>query len=252
MAAPAPIRSALRGEPPGAFETRLIQAYLVEVIVPCATLIDGHYPFGDGPDLALGDFGRVFGTRGLFDTFFNEHLADVVETSKRPWTLRRSSLPVPNDMLRTVEQAVRIREMFFAGGSQTPELQFSVRLSRVDPAATRFVLAIDGQRAEAGPGVDSLQPMIWPGGQTGGETYLSTEDRAASPAKVAFSGPWAAFRMADALALPRAPQGTAGLNAAIVRPTQFQRAQITIETAGSNPFASREWRQFRCSSTPTR
>ena len=98
----------------------------------------GRYPFGSGSDMPLSDFAEVFGHGGLYDKFFTENLEKLADTSQRPWAWRPDSVAPSSAMLAQFERAERIRQMFFDPGGKTPQLAFTMRLSNLDPAATRF------------------------------------------------------------------------------------------------------------------
>ena len=99
-------------------------------------------------DVALADFGTVFGSDGVFDRFFKDYLENQVDTSRRPWSWRPGSIRPSSRMLETFEAAYAVREIFFAKGSQTPALNFWVTVANLDPSASRFILQIDGQNLD--------------------------------------------------------------------------------------------------------
>jgi type VI secretion system protein ImpL len=152
-------------------------------------------------------------------------------------------------ILAQLERADRIRQMFFAPGGKTPELPFTVRLSNLDAGATRFYVDIDGQRLEVKPQAESRYTIVWPGPEKKGNAVAVFEDRVGAPEPAnSIGGPWAWFRLIDATGTP-SPQAPSDDLLSTLRPhTNYHAAEMTIEAANAakNPFASREWRQFRC------
>jgi type VI secretion system protein ImpL len=223
--------------------------YQSEIVAACRARVEGRYPFGAGEDMSLSDFAEVFAAGGLYDKFFADNLEKLVDTSQRPWSWRPDSVASSPGMLAQFERVERIRQMFFTAGSKTPKLEFTVKLSKLDPTATRFYVYIDGQSFDAKPGAESRWPVIWPGGEKGGAAYATFEDRIAAPEQVlGYVGPWAWFHMMDAA---MAPQPTADAVPVLSLQTKYHRALVTIEAsrAGGNPFAARDWRHFECGSS---
>jgi type VI protein secretion system component VasK len=131
-----------------------------------------------------------------------------------------------------------------------PRLAFTVRLSGLDPLATRFYLNLDDQRSQVMPGAEMRWPVVWPGDpQKPGILITAFEDRVAAPEQaLAFEGPWAWFELIDA-ATPSAPAQPEGDLATALRvQTKYHSVMITIEASDArrNPFAARDWRQFGC------
>jgi type VI secretion system protein ImpL len=218
------------------------QHYEDEVLTRCRLLVQDRYPLGIGQDITLADFGEVFGYGGLFDKFFNERLKGLVEVSPRGWEWRPESV-VPSagtrSLLAQLERADRIRQMFFTQGSKMPELAFTVRLSGLDSAATRFYLDIDDQRTEVKPGAPGNFNIQWPGKQ--GYVRAVFEDNVAAPDTIwSRQTPWALFKVID-------ENRADGSSAALRFRSKYHTAQASIEAPPvRNPFTSTDWRQFRC------
>jgi type VI secretion system protein ImpL len=228
--------------------TVLEKQYQGEVVAQCRALVEGRYPFGSGTEMALTDFADVFGYGGLYDKFFTDKLDKLVDRLQRPWTWRPDSVKPSPRWLPQFERAEGIRQMFFSPGSKTPELGFTLRLSNLDPSATRFYVYIDGQRFDVKPGAESRSPVVWPGPEKRGIAYATFEDRVAAPEQAkGFDGPWAWFKLIDATRLPSAQSDT-DLVSVLRFQTKHHQAQVTIEAsnATSNPFGARDWRQFTC------
>jgi type VI secretion system protein ImpL len=229
----------------------LERLYQSEIVGRCRQLVGERYPFGTATEIPLATFGEVFGYGGLYDKFFSEKLDPLVDRTPARWSWRPGSVNASPGLLEQFERVERIRQMFFSPGSKTPEIRFSVRLSNVDPSAIRFYLNIDGQQFEAKPGADSNAPAVWPGADKdkGARAVTVFEDRTAAPdRKHTIGGQWALFRLIDDT-IARAPTAVdSDLETMLQVQTKFHKATVTIEasSAASNPFASRDWRQFRC------
>jgi type VI secretion system protein ImpL len=228
--------------------TVLEKEYQGEVVAQCRGRVEGRYPFGGGSDMTLADFSDVFGYGGVYDKFFTDNLDKLVDRLQRPWAWRPDSVKPSPRWLAQFELAEHIRQMFFSPGSKMPELDFTVRLSNLDPSATRFYVSIEGQVSAITPGTESRTPVVWPGPEKKGVAFATFEDRIAAP-EVArrFDSPWALFRLIDSARLPSAQPET-DLVSVLRFETKYHRAQVTItaSNATSNPFGTRDWRQFSC------
>jgi type VI secretion system protein ImpL len=231
--------------------TRVLEkVYQEEVVARCRVLIQGRYPFGNGGEMALADFGEVFGHGGLFDKFFTDRIDKLVDRSQRPWSWRPESVDPPAGLLAQFELAEHIRQMFFSTGSKTPLVAFIAQLSGLDAAALRFYFNINDQQAEVKPGLESKTPMEWPGPGKRSLAVAVFQDQTAAPeqAKGFDSGPWALFKLIDDARVPSAPGQADDLETTLRFQTAFHKAQVVLQAtnAASNPFASRDWRQFKC------
>jgi type VI secretion system protein ImpL len=229
---------------------QLNREYSNDVVARCRQMVGDRYPFGNSTEMTLAAFGDVFGYGGVYDRFFTERMEKFVDRTPTGLAWRTGMVNGSQTMLEQFERVERIRQAFFTPGSKSPELRFSIRLSNVDASATRFYLNVDGQQFEGRPGGDSNAPAVWPGiDKAGGRAVAVFEDRMAAPDRASnIGGPWAWFRLIDQT-IARAPtsQETEPETTLQVQ-TKFHKATVTIEasSAASNPFASRDWRQFRC------
>jgi type VI secretion system protein ImpL len=221
--------------------------YEQQVLPPCQQRIANRYPFASAaqPDVQLADFGMVFGPGGLFDKFFTDHLAAQVDMSGSEWAWRPGSVSPSRHLLDQFQAAQRVRDMFFAPGSKTPEVKFAVILTDLDRDASRFVLQIDGLNIDEKHLPPVRTPVVWPG-PVAGPTGFAFEARFFDPPK-RFGGPWAWFRMIDAT-VEGAPDAQQRIRLNVH--DTYHRAYVTVEAAraGDNPFATRGWRQFSCES----
>jgi type VI secretion system protein ImpL len=228
----------------------LDKLYEGQVVARCKVQIEGKYPFGTGSEIPLAEFGDVFGYGGLYDKFFTEQLDKLVDTLSTPWTWRAAPMSSSPDLLPQFQRVERIRRMFFANGSKSPELNFTLTLSSLDKDATRFYLELNGQRYDVKPGAAGGSPAVWPGQGKTGYVYAAFEDRVAAPERInPFQGPWALLKLVDVTRQPPVPgQSDGDLASTLHFSTKYHQAQVTIEApnTASNPFAASDWRQFTC------
>ena len=218
--------------------------YASQVVSDCSALVAGRYPLdpASASDAAPGDFAHVFGPGGVFDSFFRDHLAQLVDTSRSPWRWRAGAAAGSAAMLQQFERAQRIREVFFGTGSQTPQVRFNLLPDTLDPTVTAFRMSIDGQPFQYQHGPVRSVSMQWPG--SSGQASFEFDSPSGPVAGPAFQGPWALFRLLDQ---------------ARVEPLSGSRYRLTFSAGGKsmsaildaasirNPFARNVAAGFRCS-----
>ena len=223
----------------------LDQRYRQQVVNQCEQLIAGRYPFSAGSrvDVPLADFGRVFGAGGIYDAFFKDNLAPLVDTTRSPWAWRSGSPAGASPaMLRQFEAAEQIRQRYFGSAAPLPELQFTLTPVELDREANRFSLEVDGQTLDYRHGPVRSLPVKWPG-PAPGAAAMTLEDRAGVQANRSFQGPWAWFRLLDAATL----KAQTDVRIDAVLQLGGHQATVVIEPASSrNPYQGTGVRQFRC------
>jgi type VI secretion system protein ImpL len=225
----------------------LERLYQQRVLEPCSKAIAGRYPFdpGSADDVLLVDFARVFGPGGLFDAFFTENgLGQYVDDRGSSWTWRRGGEVLPRAILAKFEAAQSLRTMFFRRGPGLPQVDFSVILTDVDAATTRFVLEIDRQIADDRNGTLRKWPRHWPNSDPG--MAVATFIDVAGPwPSLKREGPWAWFRLFD----EGRPQRTSDQRVALLFQNVSHRARVIVEADSiRNPFTDQDWRRFSCGS----
>jgi type VI secretion system protein ImpL len=177
----------------------LARRYDEQVSRECQQLIATHYPLSrdSSSDVPLDDFAHVFGPSGVFETFFRENLAALVDTTHSPWQWRRGAAPIggSNAILRQFEIVKSIRESYFREGAAIAEVRFSLTPESLDATATRFTLNAHGQSMEYRHGPQQSRPFVWPGTST--DVSFNFEDSGGTTPGAELQGPWAWFRLLD-------------------------------------------------------
>jgi type VI secretion system protein ImpL len=223
----------------------LSRRYQTEVASECQQLIAGRYPFvaRSTSEVALADFGRVFGPGGVFDTFFKERMAPLVDTSTSPWRWKQGAAGIGSGTsLTQFQTADRIRQIYFPPGSQLPTMHFNLAPESLDSAVPRLAIDIDGQSIEYRHGPIRSQPIAWPGPSPGQVTVLFEESGGGGPNR-SYQGPWALFHLLDDASI----QPQSDVRYLVTLSAGGRTARLTLEAASvRNPFARNELRSFRC------
>lgn len=220
--------------------------YRAEVVSACRELLGRRYPFNraSGEDVALGDFGTLFERGGIYDAFFQENLAPLVDTSRSPWRWRDQARAVGAGAvdLGQFQLVDRIRQEFFPAGSGGPTFAFTLTPDYLDAQSLRFTLEVDGQQLDYRHGPPRSIAMSWPASAAGQATVVFEAADGGRP-NVSHRGPWAWFRLLDA---------------AQVRPLSPTRFELTFKAGGRearvildaasarNPLVNREYQRFSC------
>jgi type VI secretion system protein ImpL len=231
----------------GAAGAELLRRYEEEIIPTCNDIVGARYPFqaASHEDVPIADFGRLFGYGGLFDTFYKSHLADLVDTTSRPWRWKASqsgAAPGSEALLREFERAQAIREIYFRPGSDHPEFAFSLAPASLDSEATRVVLDVDGQSLEYRHGPIRPVQEKWPG-PANGSAAVSFEERGGAHPSLSYQGPWAWFHMIDAGRL----QPDTAVRWRLTYSLGGHTAEFALEPVSVfNPLGKTELQRFSC------
>jgi type VI secretion system protein ImpL len=241
----AQIGSESQAETIGQASEELGRRYETEVAGECRQLIANRYPFAAGSgEVALADFARMFAPGGVYEKFFNDHLAQLVDTTRDPWRWKEGAVGIgSNDMLVRFQHVDRIRQVFFRPGSQLPEVRFSLTPDSLDAAVRRLAIDIDGQSVDYRHGPTRSQSLTWPGPAPGQASVLFEETNGAGPNR-AYKGAWAFFHLLDDAGL----QPQSETRYAVTLGAGARSARVMLDASSvRNPFGRNELRGFRCS-----
>ncbi len=216
-----------------------------EVTQECRNEIVTFFPFNDSSrHLPPGTFARFFGPGGTMDQFYNDHL--------RNYTVRTSGGLKPDldspvgqrlgpHALKQFDRALQIQRAFFASGSQTPEVNMSIKHVTSSPGIGVAQLTIHGEFIQTQPDSSPAQ-FIWPG-ETIGVSIRLVPTQLGDGAEFSFSqGRWDVAKWLKS--------GAAKLNGnvATVRFTiQGQSITYRVEFESSTvPFLMPALQQFAC------
>lgn len=159
--------------------------------------IAGLYPLdaNASEEVSLADFSQFFGHGGTIDAFFNEHLADHVDTSSDPWRLS-TDLNIRGGSLRFFQRANRIRNAFFEDGTKNLKVPYAVQPVYLDNRVTQFSIEAGGDEMVYRHGPARKHHFEWPG-TSGDVVRIAVNPGSTSDAVVQrkFQGEWGLFRL---------------------------------------------------------
>ncbi len=179
-----------------AVTSELNAIWRADILPFCQAALNDRYPFSpeSAVDVNVRDFARLFGPGGLIDAFMNDHLISYVDTASQPWKWR-ADFGLDSSALAAFEQARRIRDDLFPGGSG-PVMNFTLEPKDLSPTVTRVTLNLDGQSLVYYNNATRPQPMTWPGKDGTGVITLAFQPIDGSPEViVSETGSWAWLRL---------------------------------------------------------
>jgi type VI secretion system protein ImpL len=203
-----------------------------ELAPACARAVSQRYPFvrGAAEEMSRDDFARTFGAGGLFDSFFQRHLAAHADAAR-------------GDGAASFRRAQAIRDAFFRDGGRALGTRLEFRLLELDAGASEFTLDVDGQVLRFKRGATQPQSIDWLtlGGNTGRVNVLMTPSAGNG---YTFNGPWALLRLLDRT---RVERGASPERALISFDIEGRRARFEVRSAGThNPLLRQDLEPFQC------
>ena len=230
----------------GEANKELANRYQTEVASECRQLLSGRYPFSTaGNDVGLADFGRLFAPSGLFDSFYRERLAALIDNSRKPWRWREGAGAIggSSGLLGQFQNVEEIRQMYFGPGANSPEIRFTLTPESLDAGVRRLAIDIDGQLVEYRHGPQRTVAVQWPGPSPGQASILFEESGGSGPNK-SYRGSWALFRLLEQAQIQPQADGRTYL---VTFNVGGRSARLTLEASSArNPFGRSGLRGFRC------
>lgn len=205
------------------------------------------YPFNPQAkeDASLDAFERFFKPDGVLDTFYQQNLKLFVEN--RRGMNGEDNVMIREDVLRQLEMAQNIRDTFFSrqNGLGT---QFAIETVSLSGNKRRSVLNLDGQLVDYAQGRNFRAHLVWPNTMREGNesklTLIGANGKA--PRSIAFSGPWAQFRLFGAGQLTSVEEGSFTARFSVDGGTMTYRVHTDAQ---DNPFAGGLFSQFHLPET---
>ena len=165
----------------------------------CAAAIAGRYPFDRNAEreVAVDDFVRVFGPKGVFESFFADKLEPFVDTSADPWRWKGAfgTAGPASDTLVQFGRAHQIRQAFFSRGDQ-PSVSVTIKPETLDDSATAVILEVQGERVVYFHSRILPKTILWPARERSNVSQLIFQPGGWDQA-LSYSGTWSPMRLFD-------------------------------------------------------
>lgn len=165
--------------------------------------IQGRFPFSQQTDayVNLINFGEFFGNGGVFSQFFQTYLSPFINTSHLTWSQYQvggQSLGLSRETVSALEQADKIRAMYFANNDKTPSVNFSLQPRILDLQSSSVALQLAGQSLSYRHGPQQLYVWHWPAAGDMQQVLLAFNDFSGKTSSNTLEGPWAWFQLLNA------------------------------------------------------
>jgi type VI secretion system protein ImpL len=241
------VASEVDAEVTGASVAQLSQAFNGQVTQACQQVIEGRYPFTptSDRDVPLPDFARLFAPGALFDHFFSQNLASLVDTSQPQWTWRQDNAvtrSLSTATLRQFQRAAEIRDAFFPNGGNAPSISFTVMPTSVTGAES-VVLKINATTIESQPTGNTPTTVEWPGPDPDNHSAVAFKASTFSDVSlIERRGPWAFYHLLDAATKQSRGDGFVATFTQKDKSASYEFAANSI----NNPLLLPALRDFRC------
>ena len=241
----------------GEFENKIVGARVADlqgelkgsVTRKCLDVVSGKYPFAADSkrDVPMTEFSRLFGPNGVFDSFYKTKLAGLVDTSGTQWTWKQNSKlsqELSQKSLLQFQKAARIKDAFFTGQGNSPNVKFALILRSMSQKAPSTTFEVNGAKLESPNGVESRGDFEWPGSSPDGTASVSMPAAEGAVSELKFTGPWALHRLIGQAALRQS--GNKAVASFVVKGREVTY-QMTFDTL-DNPFTIISQVKFSCPS----
>jgi type VI secretion system protein ImpL len=129
--------------------------------------IANRFPFNSSGDqeVAILRFIHFFGNPGTVINFYNDYLQAFIDTSHTDWhwkMIDNNKLPFSEEMLRRLQQAIRIHQSFFPNNDNKLSVQFSLKPYNVGKKIKVVKLNIDDAQFIDQGNIKSTHVVSWP------------------------------------------------------------------------------------------
>jgi len=231
-------------------KTRLNEDLHAQVTEFCEKATKQRYPFlvVSNLDITQEDFISLFGPGGKLDSFYQQQLATLVDTSEHHWQFKQTQdMPLTTGAdLDEFRKAKVIREVFFPGGSRTPSLSFVFKPIEMDASIEQFTLDVDGQLLKYAHGPQVPMALNYPGQKGSMQVRVAISPPTPSGnSGFVLEGPWALFRLFQSVRVESAAGQAERFRATIAVDDRKTVFEVTAKSV-QNPLGLRELTEFRC------
>ncbi len=181
----------------------LVRQWQQEVFPMCQQVVQGRYPFADGPDADVDQVAALLGPQGALSLFLRNNALPLMETGESPWRWKPDARfeGLDPDSALFFERAAQVSEGLFA---DTGTIDHLLTLSALaERGQTLFVIGGDARPVRA---TGEPVQMGWPGASPAAGIEISFRE-GTDAERLIYPGEWGLFHMLDTLRLRLRDQG---------------------------------------------
>ena len=247
---PEPIRSimlqvanSVAGTISGGARQRVASIWRSQVLTGCQAVVGNRYPFvrNAAAEVPLTDFADFFKTGGTVDQFAKS----LAQAAPDPLGVAAPGRPppLPANLQKQITEATRIRDGFFAGGTDLG-FKFTITARSLDNRLAKATIEIDGKSIVYRHDPPRAVEFDWPGTGDQDGARIILNDFKSDHTVFDEQGPWALFRLMEDLHLT--PTGRPGMFSFSVE-YDGERASFLLNATGSaSALQLSDLRNFRC------
>lgn len=208
--------------------------------------IANKYPFNNKTtrEISLEKFASFFGKPGVITDFYQNYLQGFIDTSTPDWhwkTMHDEKLPFSENIVKQIQQAMQIHQVFFPNNDDKLYLQFALQPYQFGKNIKSVKFTInDKQIVDKKPDTHTSHIMSWGTGNVGKATYHLTLANKKVISKD-FPGEWGWFKLVNQSFDSAVNKKDLLINLSHDNLT----AKYLLSTEGQvNPFLSAHWRHL--------
>lgn len=221
------------------WQTQVIHSYQADIA--------NHYPFSTNSDreVDIQKFITFFGNNGKVTRFYSAYLHPLVDTSNPEWHWKKiddQQLPLSENTLRQIQQAMRINSSFFSKGDNKLYVQFSLQPYKFGKQVKRIKLSINNnQFMDDNKSMKNQHVISWPNSDDLKMTTISLTMANKETITRHYPGNWGWFKLVSQSFESMVSRKEILINLSL----NEHPAKYLLSTEGKfNPFLSLNMRHF--------
>lgn len=211
----------------------------------CQDMRNQGYPFeaGSANNVALESFAKIFGPNGIYSNFNNLSGQTAVLAKSDKLETVRAKNDVFKERFATLDNVAAIRDAYFSKGSETPGVDFSIKVLILDPSVESANISFDGKSYLYNHGPVAPVTFTWPAKSEKASVTIELASQGDSGAGMSETGIWSIFRLVEKGKILRQTDNVTVVEYNIKGKNMV--LEITTSSA-KNPFNLNALRKFSC------
>lgn len=174
-----------------------------QILAKCQAITTSKYPFSklSSQDATLNDLQHLFSQSGSILSFFNNHIAEFVNTQTIPWTWKRNiqtQFQFAPNVLPFFERSLVIQKALFSKNPSQASMEMALTPVYLDPKLAQVNMSIFGNNLSYQFGRSSPVGISWPPKNPEQRTDITFVRRDGSEVTLRETGIFALFKLINA------------------------------------------------------